>query len=98
MGFRQNKKEPRVRWLQTHRHALASAGVPFSVLDDARTWNYVLLHGADHHGTGWDPSWISDTQAASLLALLLEFYTEDDDLVADLTRRLTQTRSSEPTS
>ncbi len=44
--------------------------MPDAVADSDRRWGYVLLHGEDYPGTGWDTSWISPTQAARLLECL----------------------------
>jgi hypothetical protein len=45
------------------------------VVDDKRQWNYVLLHGTDDFGSGWDVSWISKDQAGHLLTLVRSQYT-----------------------
>ena len=90
MSFRQRNKYEEQRWLRTHRHQLESAGVPGAILDDGRAWIYVLLHGDDELGSGWDPTWISDEQARTLLSLLREFYVEPVglDLLDGLERRI----------
>jgi hypothetical protein len=59
------------------------------VADSDRRWHYVLLHGDDHPGTGWDVSWITPAQAARLLNLLVSaLLTEAGyDLIRHLRRR-----------
>ena len=54
-----------------NRTLLDVCGVPDAIADSDRQWAYVLLHGDDHLGTGWDVSWISPQQAAELLAALV---------------------------
>jgi hypothetical protein len=44
--------------------------LPKDVVDDDRRLTYVLLHGSDEFGTGWDVSWIAPPQARKLLAFL----------------------------
>lgn len=58
------------RWRLAHRALLAECGIPDEVADSDRRWGYLLLHGDDRPGTGWDTSWISPEQAARLLARL----------------------------
>ena len=58
-------------WRRANRPLLSECGVPDAVADSDRRWVYVLLHGDDYFGTGWDTSWISPGQAARLLDGLL---------------------------
>ena len=58
------------RWRAKHRAALVEHGMPSGLLTSERTLNYVLLHGDDALGSGWDPSWLTTEQAAKLLAYL----------------------------
>lgn len=62
------------RWRRNNRALLTECGIPDAVADSDHRWVYVLLHGDDYPGTGWDASWVSPAQAARLL----------DSLVADL--------------
>jgi hypothetical protein len=86
MAFRQHNKAPQTEWRKKHRDELLRNGLPESVVDDERQWNYVLGHGADEFGTGWDTSWITRDQARRLLALLESHYTNPTGL--DLIRAL----------
>ncbi len=43
------------RWRLANRSLLSACGVPDAVADSDRRWVYVLLHGDDYPGTGWDP-------------------------------------------
>jgi hypothetical protein len=74
MSFRQHNKDPEVAWRGKHRDELLSNGMPASVLDNERRWNYVLLHGVDEFESRWDPSWITPEQAADMLELLRSHY------------------------
>jgi hypothetical protein len=56
------------RWRLANQSLLEACGIPHEVASADRRWIYVLLHGDDHLGTGWDVSWISPSQAANLLA------------------------------
>jgi hypothetical protein len=75
MAFRQHNKDSETAWRKNHRDELLHNGMPDSVVDDERRWIYVLLHGADEFGSGWDVTWITKEQAESLLALLRLQYT-----------------------
>ena len=80
------------RWRLRHKRFLLDCGVPQQVLDSDDSWIYVLLHGADEFGTGWDATWITAEQARRLLRFLereLEA-TSPFDLVRVLKRRLEQ--------
>jgi hypothetical protein len=81
------------RWRLAHRDLLSERGIPDEVADWDRRWGYLLLHGVDRPGTGWEPSWISPRQAARLLdGLLANLPTEDGyDLIRGL-RRSSQDR------
>ncbi|QEH39186.1 hypothetical protein OJF2_77980 [Aquisphaera giovannonii] len=78
------------RWRRAHRGLLAECGVPDEVADSDRRWGYLLLHGDDHPGTGWDASWISPAKAARFLDHLLAGLPDESgcDLVRCLRRRL----------
>ena len=73
MGFsRTNQTDPTgSRWRLANRALLGKCGVPDAIADSDRQWAHVLLHGDDHLGTGWDVSWITQEQAAELLAALV---------------------------
>ncbi|MDB2687120.1 hypothetical protein N9Y42_07890 [Mariniblastus sp.] len=58
------------RWLSQNRGALVAAGIPSSVVDQHRSWNYVLLHGDDELQSGWHAEWLTPTQARDVLALI----------------------------
>ena len=60
------------RWRLAHRALLSECGIPDEVADSDRRWIYVLLHGTDEPGTGWQTSWISPAQAARLLTCLVD--------------------------
>jgi len=89
MSFRQHNKDPRAEWRKRHRDELLTNGIPASVIDDERQWSYVLLHGADEFGGGWNPSWITKEQAGNLLTLLRPQYTNPVglDLIRELEKR-----------
>jgi hypothetical protein len=76
------------RWRLANRTLLQSCGVPFEVANSDRGWVYVLLHGDDHLGTGWDVSWISKQQASELLILLTRELSSE--IGYDLVRLLRQ--------
>ena len=42
------------------------------MVESEKALTYVLLHGADEFGTGWDPTWLDDDQARALYKLLSE--------------------------
>ena len=90
MAFRQNNKEPQAVWRKKCRDELLANGIPASVIDDERRWNYVLLHATDEFGSGWDPSWITKEQAGNLLTLLRTKYTNPVglDLIMALGKRI----------
>jgi len=72
MGYRRSEscEVESSRWRSEHRSFLAECGIPPEVYNSDRAWVYVLLHGSDDFGTGWEPSWISRQQAEKLLAFL----------------------------
>lgn len=76
------------RWRIAHRADLADCGIPPDVAGNDRRWLYVLNHGDDLE-TGWSESWLSDGQAAKLLALLEPHVPSPTafDLVEALRRR-----------
>lgn len=73
MAFRQHNTNSDTLWRTGACSELLAAGVPSFVAGDDRRWLYVLLHGDDLE-SGWDPSWITREQAASLLALIQSHY------------------------
>lgn len=72
MSFRRPEDEGpgTSRWRLKHRDFLARCGLPDAVLDSDRALRYVLLHGDDELGTGWDSTWLRRGQARDLLAFL----------------------------
>jgi hypothetical protein len=93
MAFRQHNKNPETAWRKDHRDELLRNGLPASVIDDERRWTYVLLHGDDEFGSGWDPSWITREQAGRLLTLVRSQYTNPAGL--DLIRALQKRHDAE---
>ena len=89
MAFRQHNKDPETVWRKQHRDELLENGLPASVVDDESQWTYVLLHGADEFGSGWDPAWITKEQAGRLLTLVRNQYTNPAglDLIRGLEKR-----------
>lgn len=77
------------RWRLANKSLLGACGVPAEVTDSDRRWIYLLLHGYDYCGTGWDVSWVSPQQAAELLAVLERQLSSTDgcDLVRLLRKR-----------
>ena len=77
------------RWRLANQSLLEACGIPHEVASADRRWIYLLLHGDDHFGTGWEVSWISPTQAANLLAVLeRDLHSADGlDLVQLLRKR-----------
>src|SRR5687767_4270574 len=66
-----------LQWRLSHRALLSQCGIPPEVAGSDRRRAYMLLHGDDAPGTGWNPSWISPEQAARLLQrLFLDISTE----------------------
>ncbi len=89
MSFKQQNKDPDVLWRKRVRSKLIEAGVPDFVVDDERRWNYVLLHGSDEFQSGWSPKWITQQQAADLLALIeARYQSEGLDLIRELRNRV----------
>jgi hypothetical protein len=58
------------RWRLKHRAQLIRCGIPEAVLESDSSLAYVLLHGDDSYGTGWDTSWLSREESKELLAFL----------------------------
>jgi hypothetical protein len=54
MSFKQHNQAPELVWRKNNRLKLIKAGIPQWVVDDERRWTYVLLHGYDALGSGWD--------------------------------------------
>jgi hypothetical protein len=73
MGFRRSDEDDPTgsRWRLANQALLGACGVPAEVADSDRRWVYLLLHGDDYPGTGWDVSWVTPRQAAELLAALV---------------------------
>jgi hypothetical protein len=90
MAFKQHNNRPETIWRRKHRKQLLDAGLPDSVVDDERTWGYVLLHGDDEFGSGWNTSWITEEQASNLLRLLRSQYPSTDcyDIFPELEKRM----------
>jgi hypothetical protein len=92
MGFRRSDSlEPGTsRWRTLYRKELLRCGIPKSIVDSDRTLTYVLLHGADEFGSGWDPSWLSAAGARELLSVLEKAIPNAAafDLVAVLRKRV----------
>ncbi len=76
------------RWRIAHRSLLGECGIPTEVADSDRRWSYILLHGDDYPGIGWDVSWITPRQATELLNVLAENFPSEIGL--DLVRLLRQ--------
>ena len=74
MSFKQHNKTCDKDWLKSHRLALIMLGIPEFILDNERSWNYVLLHGDDAPASGWNTSWITKSQATEILRLLDSYY------------------------
>jgi hypothetical protein len=72
MAFRRTNDETPggPRWRLKHRAELIRYGIPDAILASDRSLNYVLLHGDDAVGTGWESSWLSPAQAKAMLAFL----------------------------
>ena len=89
MAFRQQNKDAETAWRKKNRDALLQNGLPASVVDDERQWTYVLLHGADEFGSGWNSTWITKEQAGRLLTLVCTQYTNAAglDLIRELQKR-----------
>lgn len=78
------------RWRRKHREFLLRCGLPNTIVGSDKALIYVLLHGSDEFGTGWDPSWVSREQAEALLRFLRQEFESPAgyDLIAALERRL----------
>ena len=74
------------RWRCKHLGLLIRCGIPEVIANSDRRWRYVLLHGDDELGTGWNPAWIDREQAQALLDLLNPEI--DGDAGYDLLERL----------
>ena len=71
MSFRRGRSDApeSSSWRLAHRRELLECGLPRDVVSSDRGWIYVLLHGDDELGTGWQADWITIEQARRLLAL-----------------------------
>lgn len=63
-------KSPRHLWLKRNRSSLTAAGLPPTVIENERWWNYLILHGDDPCQSGWDPSFVTPLQAAKIHQLI----------------------------
>lgn len=88
MAFRQHNKDAETAWRKRQRDEFLRNGIPDFVVDDARRWKYVLLHGYDFQ-SGWDVSRLTKEQATNLLASLRQQYTNPTglDLLRDLEKK-----------
>jgi hypothetical protein len=79
-------------WRRAHRALFSECGIPDAVADSDRRWVYILLHGDDYPGTGWDASLIPPDQAERLLdSLLADLQGESHyDLIRCLRRRVSE--------
>jgi hypothetical protein len=57
------------RWRTEHYNQLAR-WLPREVIDSDTALVYVLLHGGDEFGTGWEPGWLTVEAAREFLAFL----------------------------
>lgn len=99
MSFRRSNDEGPTseRWLARNRSALIEAGLPSEIVTVKRTWHYVLLHGDDEFGCGWQAEWLSPKQARIVLSLI-SGYPESEtggDLLKRLDAVVQQTSSGE---
>jgi len=94
MAFRRNDDESpgSPRWRLKHRAELIRYGIPDAILASDGSLNYVLLHGDDAFGTGWDSSWLSRDEAKQLLAFLQLHFPSGTgyELIRILERRVAQ--------
>lgn len=90
MAFKQHNKDPETAWRKKQREELLRNGMPDFLVDDGRRWNYVLLHGADDFQSDWNPSRLTKEQAANLLAMLRQQYTDPSglELLRELEKRI----------
>jgi hypothetical protein len=89
-----NKSDEKI-WLKKNIHSLIESGIPQEIVESQKKWNYVLLHGDDELGGGWNTEWISDNQAKALLDLLCQFYKNQIglDLINILERRVNNAKN-----
>lgn len=87
-------KSPRHLWLKNNRPALTAAGIPFPLIENERTWNYIVLHGDDLQ-SGWSASMLSKTQASRVLGLISRspFKDEASELLRVLNARIREGRA-----
>jgi len=78
--------------MNKHRSALSVAGLPPTILENARTWHYVVLHGDDELQSGWNPSWLSPVQASHVHEIIKE--SPFSDMASEFLRVLDQRRKS----
>lgn len=77
------------RWRTVHRAALAQ-WLPDAVIASDRALTYVLLHGSDDFGTGWNPDWLTPDAAGAFLAFLQPEIGDSNayEILARLRRRV----------
>jgi uncharacterized protein (DUF736 family) len=57
------------RWRTLHYDELVR-WLPREVVDSDKALTYVLLHGCDEFGTGWEPAWMSVEEARQFFVFL----------------------------
>ena len=89
MAFKQSNKKTEWQWIKKHRSELIHLGIPDHIIDDKKSWIYVLLHGEDSLTSGWTVSMIADDNVNGLLSLLCSFYSNPTglELIQELKRR-----------
>lgn len=82
-------KSARHLWLKNNRASLTASGIPFPLIENERTWNYIVLHGDDLQ-TGWNASALSQAQASRVLSLISRSPFKDDasELIRVLNMRI----------
>jgi hypothetical protein len=78
MSFRQNNHDLDVVRSKRSRSLLIETRMPARLVDDDRSWIYVLLHG--DVGSGWSPRSITRQQAWDMLALLESHFENEAGL------------------
>lgn len=75
MTYRKSNKSPELQWLKKNRQFLLEIGIPDSIVDNEKRWNYLLLHGDDEFGNGWKADSLGPDVASRLINALNEIYT-----------------------
>jgi len=59
--------------LREHHDELVECGVPHVALESERNWNFFIEQPGDfcHIMEGWDPTWLSESQAQALHVFIL---------------------------